>query len=181
MTFIEHNAALGKPRAIETTYRGFLFRSRLEARWAIFLDRMRIDWAYEPEGYELPTGRYLPDFHLPKDNVFLEVKPGPKPPMRETWFEVSEYTGLPIRREKQLPLTREQMLIKELSDAFECGGMVVYGEPMITFLTHSWVFEHNWVNDLAWLFWDRCRRDQNAAYEAALAARQARFEHGAQQ
>lgn len=180
MTFIEQIAALGKPRAIETTYRGFLFRSRLEARWAIFFDKMRIDWAYEPEGYELPTGRYLPDFYLTAENIYLEVKPGPKPPMREEWFDVSEYSGLPIRRAKQLPPTREQMLMQEISDAFECGGMVVYGEPWVTFLTHNWVFEHNWVNDPAWLFWDKCRRDVGKLKEAALAARQARFEHGAQ-
>jgi hypothetical protein len=53
-------------RAIETGYRGHRFRSRTEARWAVFLDSLgRRDWQYEREGYDLPSGRYLPDFWLP--------------------------------------------------------------------------------------------------------------------
>ena len=65
--------------AIETNYRGVLFRSRLEARWAVFFDEMLIDWEYEPEGYETPDGRYLPDFRIylrpPKPTALFEVKP----------------------------------------------------------------------------------------------------------
>jgi hypothetical protein len=50
---------------IETIYRGIRFRSRLEARWAVFLDSLNCSWVYESEGYELPfSGRYLPDFHV---------------------------------------------------------------------------------------------------------------------
>ena len=52
-------------RAIETRYAGCHFRSRLEARWAVFLDALKIEWQYEPQGFELPSGRYLPDFYLP--------------------------------------------------------------------------------------------------------------------
>lgn len=52
-------------KAIETHYAGCRFRSRLEARWAIFFDTLGIEWQYEPEGFELPSGRYLPDFFLP--------------------------------------------------------------------------------------------------------------------
>jgi hypothetical protein len=53
-------------KAIETTYRGFRFRSRLEARWAYLFDVAGIDWQYEPEGYDLGDGDlYLPDFFLP--------------------------------------------------------------------------------------------------------------------
>jgi len=37
--------------AIPTRYAGCHFRSRLEARWAVFFDHMRIDWVYEPEGF----------------------------------------------------------------------------------------------------------------------------------
>lgn len=52
-------------KPIETVYRGCRFRSRLEARWAVFFDAMGIPWDYEPEGFELPDGtRYLPDFYL---------------------------------------------------------------------------------------------------------------------
>lgn len=52
------------PRAIETKYKGYRFRSRLEARWAVFFDALGLQWEYEPEGFELPSGRYLPDFFI---------------------------------------------------------------------------------------------------------------------
>lgn len=65
-------------KAIDTEYRGYRFRSRLEARWAVFLDTIHCEWEYEAEGYELPGGvRYLPDFVLCRSvsPCFLEVKP----------------------------------------------------------------------------------------------------------
>jgi hypothetical protein len=63
-------------KAIETTYKGCRFRSRLEARWAVFFDKEGIRWVYEPEGYLLDDGtRYLPDFWLPDVKMFAEVKP----------------------------------------------------------------------------------------------------------
>ena len=52
-------------KPIETFYKGCRFRSRLEARWAVFFDALGIDWEYEPEGFTLDFGiRYLPDFAL---------------------------------------------------------------------------------------------------------------------
>lgn len=59
-------------RAIETTYNGVKFRSRLEARWARFFDNLRTKWIYEHEGYQIEDGYYLPDFFLP--NVYLRAK-----------------------------------------------------------------------------------------------------------
>lgn len=54
---------MGVLKAIQTEYKGYLFRSRLEARWAVFLDACGADWEYEPEGYDLGDGvYYLPDF-----------------------------------------------------------------------------------------------------------------------
>ena len=38
-------------RPIETKYKGCRFRSRLEARWAVFFDALGIKWWYEPEGF----------------------------------------------------------------------------------------------------------------------------------
>ncbi len=46
--------------ALETMYRGVVFRSRLEARWAVFFDWMYIRWEYEKEGVDLHVGRTLP-------------------------------------------------------------------------------------------------------------------------
>lgn len=62
-------------KAIQTKYKGYKFRSRLEARWAVFFDALGIEWDYEPEGFELPDGtRYLPDFWLKRERVWVEIK-----------------------------------------------------------------------------------------------------------
>lgn len=63
-------------KPIETVYCGYRFRSRLEARWAVFFDALGVKWEYEPEGYDLgDAGWYLPDFWLPDYSAFIEVKP----------------------------------------------------------------------------------------------------------
>lgn len=64
-------------QAIETRYAGCRFRSRLEARWAVFFDTLGVKWEYEPQGYLVDGKPYLPDFklHLPDERVvFAEVK-----------------------------------------------------------------------------------------------------------
>ena len=62
-------------KAIETFYKGYKFRSRLEARWAVFFDALGIMWEYEKEGYDLgEAGYYLPDFWLPGRKCFIEIK-----------------------------------------------------------------------------------------------------------
>ena len=63
-------------KAIETYYKGYRFRSRLEARWAVFFDALGIEYRYELEGFKLPDGKYyLPDFYLPEFNIYVEIKP----------------------------------------------------------------------------------------------------------
>lgn len=72
-------------KPIETSYKGCLFRSRLEARWAVFFDAIGTKWEYEKEGFELGNGeRYLPDFWLPDigTGIWFEVK-GEPPTLKE--------------------------------------------------------------------------------------------------
>lgn len=64
-----------KIKAIETVYKGCRMRSRLEARWAVCLDKLGISWEYEPEGFDLEGAKYIPDFYLPGLGVYFEVKP----------------------------------------------------------------------------------------------------------
>lgn len=65
-------------KAIETEYNGYRFRSRLEARWAVFFDAYGIEYEYEKEGFEVSTPdgivRYLPDFYFPQYDMWGEVK-----------------------------------------------------------------------------------------------------------
>lgn len=71
-----------KTKALETTYMGCRFRSRLEARWAVFFDALGWDWQYEKEGYtvgfydgdQIP---WLPDFEIitpSGQHFYVEVK-----------------------------------------------------------------------------------------------------------
>lgn len=72
--------------AIQTKYKGYHFRSRLDARWAVFFDACGVRWEYEKEGYDLSDyseeigdfqlGRYLPDFYLPELKTWVEIKGG---------------------------------------------------------------------------------------------------------
>ena len=62
-------------KAIQTRYKGYHFRSRLEARWAVFFDALGIEWEYEKEGFDTPHGKYLPDFYFPKRKTYVEIKP----------------------------------------------------------------------------------------------------------
>lgn len=67
-------------KAIRTQYKGYSFRSRLEARWAVFFDAIGIQYQYEPEGFDLgDLGWYLPDFYLPEVDAWIEIKPNNSP------------------------------------------------------------------------------------------------------
>ena len=87
-------------KALETEYNGYRFRSRLEARWAVFFDAAGIIYEYEQEGYELSDGtRYLPDFYLPDFDTHVEVKGNRK----QAWDEIRKAKksiewGGPIKR-----------------------------------------------------------------------------------
>lgn len=94
--------------AITTHYAGHRFRSRLEARWAVTLDRLGIPWRYEPEGYELPSGRYLPDFWLP--GFRSEAWGG-------TWLEIKGAR----------PTERESQLARELAAATNADVLIAWG------------------------------------------------------
>ena len=51
-------------KAIETEYDGHRFRSRLEARWAVFFNAIGLTYEYEIEGFEMDGTRYLPAFYI---------------------------------------------------------------------------------------------------------------------
>ena len=103
-------------QAIQTVYNRRRFRSRLEARWAVFFDTAGIIWEYEPEGFHVNGGQYLPDFWLPqvrlKDydpGIYIEVKPEP-PPISE----INKYRSLVVNTGRNLGLV--------------CGSGFMHGE-----------------------------------------------------
>lgn len=62
------------PKGIPTIYDGVRFRSRLEARWAMFFDRLGWKWSYE----QVECSGWIPDFSLAAsdgDRVLVEIKP----------------------------------------------------------------------------------------------------------
>ena len=75
-------------KAIETVYAGRRFRSRLEARWAVFFDALDIRWQYEAEGYVIDGEPYLPDFYLPDLGYTIEIKP-----VTYDWYAPSKEHG----------------------------------------------------------------------------------------
>lgn len=93
---------------IQTRYAGCHFRSRLEARWARAFDTAGIEWQYEPEGFETPHGRYLPDFRIPiawprgahlAEWMWVEVKHedyAVSPTEQAQYLAVAQGTGYPL-------------------------------------------------------------------------------------
>ena len=86
-------------KAIETLYKGYRFRSRLEARWAVFFDTLGVEWLYESEGFETSDGyRYLPDFKITLDSTtyWVEVKGDPNWLKQDfdTVFHIHDFGGI---------------------------------------------------------------------------------------
>lgn len=91
--------------AFVVTYKGINYRSKTEGQWAVFLDTLNIPFSPEPGGYKLPSGPYSPDFWLPEQGVFVEIKPT-KPTQEEedkaqelastTGYRVFIFYGLPL-------------------------------------------------------------------------------------
>ncbi len=87
-------------KPIETVYKGYRFRSRTEARWAVFFSTVGWQWNYETEGYELGISKtwYLPDFYMPMWDKYIEIKPL-KPPTNEELQKAAllvQHSGKPL-------------------------------------------------------------------------------------
>lgn len=104
-------------KPIETNYRGYRTRSRLEAKWMVFYDEVGLHFEYEPEGLIAGTTAYLPDFRLPELELFVEAKPA------LITFEPTVAANRNVEAEAK-------------AAAIARGGsaiMVVYGDPVDAF------------------------------------------------
>ena len=166
--------------AIETHYHGYRFRSRLEARWAVFFDCLALSWEYEPECFRNGEEFYLPDFRvLYPDQGFP----------RYYWFEVKPHINLisPTEWQKMAafwkdetrtlivldgPPERRLYLNAETAQADGDAGMFRYGAGLWSHKGRPW-----WDN------WEDFFLSKGSMYEvgvqlgsAADAAKAARFE-----
>lgn len=167
-------------KAIETEWMGYRFRSRTEARWAVFFEHLGLKWQYEVDGYELESGKYLPDFYLPDLRMWAEVKGAE-------------------------PTNRELALAKELASVSKNRVIILEGAPedkeQVYYISSNgdlsdlkYMFLEDRRNEGEfWLFADYSGFSIGPVYgpdhdrypvmsarvkEAYKAAKQARFEHG---
>lgn len=186
--------------AIETFYKGDRFRSRLEARYAVFFDTLGIKYSYEPEGYKLGgviNSHYLPDFYMPELNCFFEVK---GLMTEDDMGKILKFASAIVGDHKHIfvggPYFEKDMIMTpswvpvpfkdEFAWHLEDAGILTCERCGATFFADLGQFEYNcpicnleidygymltrWSSDEQW--------EQSKIYPAILKAKQARFEHG---
>jgi hypothetical protein len=120
-------------KAIQTTYKGYKFRSRLEARFAVMFEALGLKWQYEPEGYDLgAAGWYLPDFYLPGLDAWVEVKAKPlNAEEREKAFALSSMTNKPVIELCEIPdpdlISKTGCMFANFYYGLDCDDLTVYG------------------------------------------------------
>jgi len=84
-------------QAIRTKYKGVQFRSKLEAKIAVFFDHYGLKWEYEPQSFKLSSGIiYCPDFYLSDLDYYCEVKPLRETKMYEYDMEITQNAFISI-------------------------------------------------------------------------------------
>lgn len=166
-------------KPIQTRYQGYLMRSRLEARWAVYFDALGVEWDYEPEGFELSdVGLYLPDFWLKTVNMWAEVKP-----TRFTDDEdakcvaLADASGYPVLRLEGTPSWQRyyawQVCDYDDSECFWPGKHFRHVMWLDYHLTPEYLNEHRFF-----VCGDLPEKPDAVTARAIMAARSARFEHG---
>ena len=182
-------------KAIETRYKGYRFRSRLEARWAVFFDACGYQWEYEPEGFHLPCGtHYLPDFKIFGEddnddyNVFwIEVKPSEagltdakvEAFRSALWSQLgnADHQSRPCKGWGDFIVLDGPPADKLYHGTFEFngeGGRQWLMEPLYRGRPSFWAPHENY----RWLLQRRTRPRNARASDPVAAALSARFEHG---
>lgn len=126
-------------KPINTEFQGYNFRSRLEARWAVFFSTLGWDYMYEPAGFVLPSGeKYLPDFYLPKLRVWVEVK--------VDFLEIFDFK----RATELVKGTRVPLLILDSDPSYKMHSMIVpdnsadgYKVVDVNLIVNQGAFEEN--------------------------------------
>lgn len=80
-------------QAIPEILFGVGFRSRLEARFAIFFTALGVEWEYERAPVHIAGRPRWPDYWLPTQQVWAEIKPEGVPPDQAMAAACAEETG----------------------------------------------------------------------------------------
>jgi len=112
-------------KAIETKYKGYRFRSRLEARWAVFFDACDLKWEYEPEGFETSSGWYLPDFWLPdvRGGLWVEIKTEDSKSEKDKTSEVEKLISVIEGTTKSATIFRGDPYHVSFTDLYDRAGV----------------------------------------------------------
>lgn len=186
-------------KAIETQYKGYKFRSRLEARWAVFFDTLGLKWDYEVQGFDLDGVRYLPDFWIPSYGVYFEIKPEDEYDFRKpraladagkTVYVLQgnpwpwEYMAWRLIRGSKLPFPTAQFAHCNVCAKVALVISAIAADTCLYMIGESsnfddWQYAHKAVCEGA-MCWPipRNKPDQSPVWRAYTAARSARFEFG---
>lgn len=173
-------------QAIETRYKGYRFRSRLEARWGCFLDVLGLVWEYEKEGFVLGKhGTYLPDFWIEPWNAWLEIKPKRMRPHSSEWEKARALA------DQHSPVIVAQGNVGDEALVLFCNDIgdnssgssewpadwsfAANGRALLFVETRRDLVDSDWES---LSFISKRRRFLPALQSAYIAARSARFEHG---
>lgn len=161
-------------KPIETVYKGYRFRSRLEARWGIYLDAIKLEWMYEHEGFVLADNQlYLPDFWFPDLNCFAEVKP-----KTLTLEEYNKCVMLPhpcILLDTPVPQLRGYYLAGKEIDIYD---EYIKGEDFILGEWKYIMLDMSAYKKRLWFLCGESIEDYWLGKEAEVKAKSARFEYG---
>lgn len=114
-------------KSIKTVYNDLLFRSRLEARWAVFFDTLDIAYSYEPEMIEVNwfgVNNYIPDFYLDDMVGYIEIK-GPRPTDRE----IAKAAALVVREKIGVLILWGSIYDHMKRESNNYGGILVEPKP----------------------------------------------------
>lgn len=181
-------------KPIQTRYKGYHFRSRLEARWAVFFDALALEWEYEPQGFELPSGLYLPDFKVSypdRKDCWFECKGALEDVRPDEWARMIEFEaagGLIV-----LDGVPDSRMYLEPTEICECVKNGFY-EPRVLaqpYKAREYMKTHKRSGWALWSYkqrpwWDEHENFFDSDYDigasdialAVAEARSARFEHG---
>lgn len=181
-------------KPIPTRYNGYHFRSRLEARWAVFFDALGLEWEYEPQGFELPSGLYLPDFRVSypdQKNCWFECKGSLEDVSDAEWARMLDFekainlTVLDGVPDSRMYLSPKEICIDMLTE-FEWDA-----EPLRPYKAQKHALQHKRSGCSLWSYKGRPWFDDHENFfdtdydmgereiaRAVNQARSARFEHG---